>query len=45
MSDLDRVQFMQACNWKPANQYWYEKYLEQLNEVQKLKQRLAELEK
>ena len=44
MTDLERIQLMQDCNWKPASQYWYERYLEALNEVQKLKQQIQELE-
>lgn len=45
MTDLEKIQRMQDCNWIPANQYWRERYLEALNEVQKLKQQIQELEK
>lgn len=24
--DLERIRLMKDCNWKPANQYWKEKY-------------------
>lgn len=26
MSDLARLELMERCNFKPANQYWREKY-------------------
>lgn len=43
MSDIARVQLMLQCNWKPANQYWYEQYQLQLAENARLKQQIKEL--
>jgi len=52
MNDLERVQHMRDCNWKPASQYWYELYTKnqeklvlQAIEISNLKQKLKLLEK
>lgn len=45
MTDRDRIQLMSDCNWKPAIQYWREQYLNSCAEIEKLKQRIKELEK
>lgn len=44
MTDKERVQLMRDCNWKPANQYWRELYLESQQLITKLKLRIQELE-
>ena len=44
MTDLERVQRMADCNWKPASQYWHELYLKSQAEIEKRKQKIKELE-
>lgn len=45
MGDLERVQHMKDCNWKPASQYWHELYLKSQQEIAELKRKIQELEK
>ena len=45
MTDLERVQYMKDCNWKPASQYWHELYLKSQAEIEELKLKIQELEK
>lgn len=45
MTDKERVEHMADCNWKPANQYWREQYVNRCAEIEQLKQRIKELEK
>ena len=45
MTDLEKVQLMSDCSWKPASQYWHELYVKSQAELEKLKQKIAELEK
>ena len=52
MTDLERIKFMQDCNWKPAGQYWRELYersqatvAKQAEELVELKHYIKQLEK
>lgn len=45
MTDLERVQFMRDCNWKPASQYWHELYLRSQARIEELEQKIKLLEK
>jgi hypothetical protein len=45
MNDLEKVQRMADLNWKPSSQYWHELYVKSQAEVEKVKQKIAELEK
>lgn len=44
MTDLEKIQRMQDCNWVPANQYWREKYLSSLAKLVAAHQKIKELE-
>jgi hypothetical protein len=44
MTDLEKVQRMAECNWKPASQYWHELYVKSQAEVADLKLKIKKLE-
>lgn len=44
MTDLERIQLMQDCNWKPASQYWREKYESSQAKLLAAQQKIKELE-
>lgn len=44
MTDLEKIQRMQDCNWIPANQYWREKYESSQAKLLAAQQKIKELE-